>query len=617
MRIPQSKIEEIKSTVDIVELVSQYVAIKQRGRNYVGLCPFHNEKTPSFTVNAEKQIFYCFGCGVGGDAISFIRNYEKVGYAEAIRFLAGKYNIDLPTGDSEEEEERRSDIEGLYFLHKTVARFYYDQLQSPNGAEARDYLKQRGLSEKVLTTFGIGYAPDRWDAVVEFAKARSIDQVLVEKAGLILPRKDGGFYDRFRHRVMFPIFNASGRVIAFGGRQLRDEQDSPKYVNSPESPIYHKGRTLYGLFQAREAIKEKDRILIVEGYADCLMLHQHGFRYATASSGTAFTVDQANLIRRFTQNVVLVYDGDAAGVRAAQRGGAVMLQAGLRVHIVVLPAEHDPDSFLRANGTEAFEGLVAGAEPYVDFRIHQWEREDKLSDVHARTQAARELLQVLAGLRDPIKASAFVSEIADRLRLDEIILRSELHKLSRQPVAPVPSEGKTLRPPEAAKPVLAERIQHAERGILRALLTGNPVQAQYIFSHLRPEDFQQEAIRRVVGHIYSQYMLNESYTSESVASAFPEDIQRAITRLLIDEMFAYDVHDCIAAIQLDQLEKKLESLRDVMQHTEESEEETAQLDEAISILLKQIHNLKTRKQLLPAGEKPLQERMRFDGSGDA
>ncbi|MBL7993760.1 DNA primase [bacterium] len=613
MKIPQSKIDEIKQAADIVEVVSQYVAIKLRGRNYVGLCPFHNEKTPSFTVSPDKQIFYCFGCSVGGDAIAFIKNYEKINYPEAIRFLAERYNIELPRFASDEDEKDRSEIETLFYVHKAAARFFYDQLQSSAGMIAREYLNQRGFSESVLKSFGVGYAPDTWDSLFTFAKSQSLDMPSLEKAGLIMKKNDGGYYDRFRHRVMFPVFSATGRVMAFGGRILRQEPNSPKYVNSPEHPIYQKGKVLYGLFQAKETIRKQDEIIIVEGYADCMSLHQFGITNAAASSGTAFTMDQANLIKRYTQNVTLIYDGDDAGVHAAERGGAIMLQAGLDVRIVVLSKEHDPDTFVRAKGADAFRELIKQGKQYIDFRMDQWNKDKKLDTVNGRTFAARELLNVTANIRDPIKVSLFAAEIAEKLRVNESLIYQELKKVSKGH-----DSLRSVVTASHSKIVQSEKLPaniiRAERGLLKLLLDAGLPEAEKIFTYLRPDDFQNPAIQKVVQFIHTQWNLKESYTESDVVNSFPEDIQKAILRLSVDEFLEFDMHDCVATIQYAQLETKLSALRETIKTMEEQQEDTAQLEAVSNLLIKQIFNLKTKKQLIAVHDTPAQERITFEHS---
>lgn len=611
MKIPQHKIDEIKQAADIVEVVGQYVNIRLRGRNHVGLCPFHNEKTPSFTVSADKQIFYCFGCHTGGDVIAFVREFEKLSYPEAIRFLAEKYAIEMPR-ETDMDPSKSSEVESLYFAYKMAARYYFEQLRGPAGKSAREYLSKRGFEDSTLKSFGVGYAPDLWEAFVAHAHEQSMDLTVLEKAGLIMKKSDGSHYDRFRHRVIFPIFNTTGRVIAFGGRQLREEQNMPKYVNSPESPIYHKSRTLYGLFQARDTVRKNDQLIVVEGYADCLMLHQHGLTQTVASSGTAFTLDQATLIKRYTQNVTLVYDGDSAGIHAAERGGAIMIQSGLQTKIVVLPASHDPDSFIRENGRDGFEEVLKQGRSYIDFRVEQWHRQKKLDTVHGRTQAARELIQIVGGIRDPIQSSYYAAEVSDKLRLDEKLVQQELQRVGKgrdSSSIELTTPAKKYIPREDSSP---QHVLQAERGVLRNLLMKGSEQADLIFNHLRPEDFTNRAIQKVIQFIFTQWMMKEEFSSNTVLESFPEDIQKALTRLMLDDLLQYEIVDCLATIQYHQLQKRLAELRETMKNMSDLQEDAEHLEEASSQIIRQMHVLKTKKQLLTLGEQPVQERMELD-----
>ncbi|MBX7153138.1 DNA primase [bacterium] len=608
MKIPQHKIDEIKQATDIVELIGSYVTLKLRGRNYVGLCPFHNEKTPSFTVSPDKQIFYCFGCGTGGDAFSFIKTYEKVSYPEAIRTLAERAHIELPAFQADKDEN--SEIEALYFVYKTAARFYYDQLQSSAGQAARDYLRKRGFDEKTLKSFGVGYAPDEWDALARWTQSQRIDLKILEKGGLITA-KSGGYYDRFRHRLIFPIFNISGRVIAFGGRLLREEPNSPKYLNSPEHPIYHKGKTLYGLSHAKDAVRRQDNMIIVEGYADCLSLHQFGVTNVTASSGTAFTMDQANLIRRFTQNVTLIYDGDDAGIRAAERGGALMLEAGLNVHIVVLPDKHDPDSYIRKEGVTAFESLIQKGLGYIDFRIAMWNHQNKLDSVNARTNAIRELLNIVARINDAIKRDLFVKEIASKMGVDAALVQKELRSVTRHATPGDERPKITVTPVAVVKPPISERITKAERNILRTLLAGQRRDADHVFSYIRADEFQNDAIRKVVEWVFNRFMLNEPFSSDHISGHFDETIERAISKLLIEDTGQYEIDELLAVIQSRQLESKMETLRNTILNMELEKEDTTELTAMYNFLNRQLLSLRNKKQLIKLDEKPLQERIDF------
>lgn len=613
MKIPQHKIDQIKQTADIVEVISQYVNLKLRGKNYVGLCPFHNEKTPSFTVSPDKQIFHCFGCGTGGDVIAFVKTYEKISYVESIQFLANRYQIDLPVYAGKEADADRSQIEALYFIHETAMNYFTEQLFAAPGMQAREYLKHRGLDESVILQFKLGYAPDQWDGLLNHLKSKSIDLTLSEKAGLIISHKERQYYDRFRHRLVFPIHNISGRVIAFGARLLTKDPDAPKYLNSPESLIYHKGKVLYGLYQAREAVRAKDEIIIVEGYADCISMHQYGIRHVTASSGTAFTREQANLIRRYTQNVVLIFDGDAAGIKAAERGGAILLEAGLSVKIVVLPPEHDPDSFVREYGRENFEERIQKAASYLDFRVQNFQRQGYFENINKRTMAAREMLSLCARFQDPIRRNLFMTEIADTFALDHKIVQRELNKAIRSgrteesALNAVSADSPKDAVPSEPQIKLPEKILRSERGLIRLMLLEGPETAKAIFRFVRVEDFQNPAIRRVAEYIFRQTMMEEPYSAEALMSLFPETIQKALTRLLIEESEGFSMEDCVAAIQSDQIQKKIETLRFTIKTMESQNEDISQLLASCNTLQQQLNLIRQKKQIIPiepAGQTP-------------
>lgn len=598
MRIPQHIIDQVKQATDIVDLVGGYVSLKLRGRNHVGLCPFHQEKTPSFTVNAEKQIFYCFGCGTGGDVIAFIRNHEKVSYPEAIRILAERAHIEIPRDAS--APEVREDLDALYVAAKIAARFFYDRLRDPEGAAAKQYLEKRGFQKSTLKNFGVGYAPDSWDSLVAHARQQQMDLGVMEKAGLVVA-KASGHYDRFRHRVMFPIINPTGRVIAFGGRQLVDDKQSPKYLNSPETPIFHKSKTLYGLYQARDAIRELDHVLLVEGYADCISLHQHGFTNAVASCGTALTQDHAYLIRRYSPNVVLLYDGDEAGRRAAVRGGSILLEAGLNVRVTTLPPDQDPDSYVMAFGANALRPLLDDAPTFVEFRL----ADSKHGSVNRQSAVIHELMETLARIPDAIKQNLYLKEMAMSLGLSDAAIQKEWDKVVKRSVRQDVAEKKSLKAP--VKDDLPTNLLRAERDILRALLTQGRAKAEYVFQYLRPEDFKNPGIRQTVEHIHHRFFQDDDFKADHVLPELPDDIQKAISRLLVEDKDQYDLDDCIATIQSDELEKKREALRQTMKTMEDEKEDVAHLQEAWTTLTRQITELKQKKQLIriePITERP-------------
>ncbi len=607
MRIPQQKIDQIKQTADIVDVVSQYVNLKLRGKNYVGLCPFHQEKTPSFTVSPDKQIFYCFGCQTGGDVFSFIKAHEKISYPEAIRMIAERYHIDLPRFQSPEDGAANTQYDELFYIHKIIGDFFRNQITEPHGRIASEYLKHRGFSDAMAETFQIGYAPDRWDALTQFAQAQSLNMESLQKAGLVMPRGDGSFYDRFRHRLIFPIVNPSGRVIAFGGRQMRDEPESPKYLNSPETLIYHKSKVLYGLYQAREEIIRKDMILIVEGYADCISLFQYGFRNVCASSGTAFTADQCNLIRRYTSNITLIFDSDNAGIKAAERGGALLLENGLNVKIVVIPDQKDPDGYIRKYGADAFDGLLKKAADYIVFRVQTYIRQNEFQTVHDRSHAARELLTVIAGINDRIRQDLYLQEMIHHFGLSEKVIRDEFKKISRKTqirntvkTEDVPDLQKTPK----KKPEVPEQILRAERHLLRRMLE-EPGTAGNLFTYLAPADFQVDGIRYVVEIIADRFRQGLPASVNDILDDVDELVQKSITRLLLDDRDDYPWNECVLMIQQNKLQKKMDELRYTMKVAEQQREDIQHYQLLWNEGLKNLQDLRGKKELLKINIEPV------------
>lgn len=416
-RIPDDVLDHIRSSVDIVEVVSEYVPLKKRGRNFVGLCPFHTEKTPSFSVHPELQIYRCFGCQAGGNVFRFLMEVEQVSFVEAVRSVAQRAGIELPSGAPDGEVTETHD--DLYAANELAQRYFAHLLQKdPRGEEARAYLRSRRLSEETIERFGIGYALEDWDDLIAVARRRKLSEGTLERAGLALPRKTGGYYDRFRNRVMFPILNVSGRTVGFGARALAPDQE-PKYLNSPETPIYHKGSTLYGLHVARQAIRREGRTILVEGYTDLLRLSQGGIENAVATSGTALTEEHARVLRRYAGHAVIVYDADQAGSSASVRGIDVLLTADLDARIVSLPEGHDPDSFVLEQGPAAFLALLDRSQPVLEYKLKTLEASSDLTTVDGKAAAISSLAETVSKVRNEVKRSLLVREISERFGVDE------------------------------------------------------------------------------------------------------------------------------------------------------------------------------------------------------
>ena len=438
-------LDEIRSRADIVEIVGQFVNLKRAGEHWKGLCPFHSEKTPSFTVNPKRGIFHCFGCGVGGDAFGFLMRQDRLAFPEAVRTLAQRAGVELPTQRAPEVEGK---LEGLRRVMSLATQFYTDALWGRDGAKARTYIEGRGVDLEVARRFGLGYAPEGWNALLTQMAKEGVTEAELVAAGLALPRQNApGFYDRFRGRLLFPIRDLQGRVVAFGGRALGAEE--PKYLNSPETTLYVKGQMLYALDVARESMRQKNRAVVVEGYLDCLMAHQHGFTETVAALGTAFTAAQLGLLRRYADEVVSVFDADAAGQKATSRleemltdvmdlrnlGWAVSRTGSFEkadyfpIKVALLPEGHDPDSLLRAEGAPAFQSRLDAARSVLDFALERTLGEEDLGTARGRSTAHARVALLLSKVANAEEATALARQGARRLGVDATQLWIEAQQL--------------------------------------------------------------------------------------------------------------------------------------------------------------------------------------------
>jgi len=423
LKYPPEIIDRVREATDIVTVISEHVRLKKVGRAMKGLCPFHQEKTPSFHVNPDRQIFKCFGCGAGGDVYRFLMDAEKMSFPEAIQLLAGKAGIPLPRagwGPSEEQS--------VFPVLEWAASFYQAELAGRTGGPAREYLVKRGFSPETVTKFGLGWAPPGWDGLLKAADRR-FSQALLARAGLIIENERGGFYDRFRSRVIVPIRTPLGRTVGFGARTLGSEE--PKYVNSSETEVFQKGKLLYGLPEAKEFLKNAEEAIVVEGYMDAMALSQGGIGNVVASCGTAFTENQAALLRRYVERAVLLFDGDAAGIRAAWKSAGTFLAAGLTVRIVALPSGHDPDSFVREKGADELMTVIAEAPGVVGFA-----QKVLLDRVERREDLIKAFAVLGSVIDDPIRRRLLLQEAGERFRFDEDTLIRETAVLRGDKVAP-------------------------------------------------------------------------------------------------------------------------------------------------------------------------------------
>jgi DNA primase len=476
--ISRETIDKIIETAHIEEVVGDFVHLKKRGISLIGLCPFHNEKTPSFNVSVSKGIYKCFGCGKGGDAVQFIIDHEKYSYPEALKYLANKYQIEIEETEVSPEQLIADDKrESLFIITAWAGKFFQHSMWETEEGKAigLSYFKERGFRDDIIKKFELGYSPDEWDALIQKAVSESHKEQFLEESGLVIRNDKGKLYDRFRGRVMFPIHNFTGRIIGFGGRTLKNDKNIPKYVNSPESDIYHKSNVLYGLFFAKKAIRDEDNCFLVEGYADVLSVHQAGVENVVASSGTSLTIEQIRIIARFTKNVTILYDGDEAGIKASLRGLDMILEEGLNVKVVLFPDGHDPDSYVQQFGSSAFKAHIEQHKK--DFILYKTSilLKDAGSDPIKRADVIREVVESIAKIPDSIKASVFVRECSSLMQIEERILISELNKMRLGKL----KKANQLPRPEvsdaSAEEILTETLtstdEWQEKEIIRLLLT--------------------------------------------------------------------------------------------------------------------------------------------------
>ena len=503
-RLDADTLDEIRSRIDIVEVISDYVPLRRAGKDYVGLCPFHQERTPSFTVSPDKQMFYCFGCQVGGDVFTFLMKREGWSFPEAVAELARRAGVALPERPlSPAEARRRDERERLWRVLEMAAAFFRHALQSPAGAAARAYLAGRGLDPATWERYGLGYAPAGWDALLQALGRRGVPAELMERAGLVQRRPGGGYYDRFRHRVMFPIRDPRGRVVGFGGRTLGDEE--PKYLNSPETPVFNKRRLWFGLDLARPRLRETGVAVVVEGYLDAIAIDRAGIGYAAvASLGTSLSEEQAALLARYASEVVIAYDGDAAGQRATLRGLELFADAGLEVRVAELPAGRDPDEVLRSQGADALRRYLDAAVPVVEYRFRHVVQQFDTTTVRGRAAAAGALAPWLARVRHPIERAEYVRRYAAALGIEEAVLWQEVRRAGRVPRRARPGAAtgaggnnvQAIRHTNRRVPAedVPSGVARAERGLL-ALVLQYPAWREVVAARLEPGDWQTPVYR--------------------------------------------------------------------------------------------------------------------------
>jgi DNA primase len=515
--------DRVKQQADIVRVVGEYVRLKKSGQNFTGLCPFHSEKTPSFAVHPVKQIYHCFGCGAGGDVFKFVMEMDKITFPESVRAVAEKCGIAIPRAKERTPEERQQNQQrtSLVELHREAAAFFVQQLNATQeGRAAKAYLLDRGLDSEAMARFGIGFAPSGGEALLRTFKQKYPEKAL-EVSGLFSRDQNGRFFDRFRRRVMFPIANDSGKIVAFGGRALGD--DLPKYLNSPETPIYTKSNILYHLDRAKEALRQRDFAVLVEGYMDAIAVARAGISNVVASCGTSLTEPQVKLLSRFTRRIIVNYDPDTAGQAATERSLTILLEQGAEVRVLALPGGKDPDSFIRSEGAAAYTKLLNEAPPYVDYLISRARKMDMTSG-EGKLRAVNFLMPYVQRIPDRILRSEWATRIAQQLRIEEPVLRESMRKAASE-----------RRSEVRVRPELAGRTEkEAERRLVQMLIEADEFRSQ-LAEALRAEDLHRGLeTERILGVLISACEPGERPDTATLAMALEDHDRRLLFEIAFD-----------------------------------------------------------------------------------
>lgn len=542
MYIPEEKISEILNTSDIVDVISESVILKKAGRNFFGLCPFHSEKTPSFSVNAGKQIFHCFGCSSGGNVLSYVMKYHGITFPEAAKMLARKYNITVETREIDPAKRKELNLkESLFRLNKTVMGVYSDTLNSSGlGSRAKKYLEQRGISDETIRQFYLGFSPDSWETIVKVLREQKISKKVAVQSGLILERKqNSGYYDRFRNRVMFPIFDVNMQVAGFGGRVMDDAM--PKYMNSPETPVYNKSRILYGLHAAKQFCRQEGFVYIVEGYLDFLSLYQHGIKNTVASLGTALTSDHVRMLKGYAARMILVFDSDAAGINAAKRSIKIFMKEGVDTRVLVLPDGSDPDSYVMAQGAKAFNDLASNAKTVMQFLLQVAIDTHGLT-VEGRVRILDDMKQHLVHIQDSALRSLYVKELSETLNIDEKAVLEKVrevylnHSTKRSPLADNKKDEERLESDRREEQMISMMLNYPE-----------------IIDEIKNRDvldyFYSEKLKRIARKIMGVAPDKEAFITNVMAKMKNNRDQELIASYAMNDFFSeQDIHKTALSI---------------------------------------------------------------------
>ena len=556
-------IEEVVSRNDIVDVISSYIKLKKSGSSYVGLCPFHNEKSPSFSVSGTKQMYHCFGCGVGGNVITFVMEYENYTFPEAVKMLADRAGIALPVMEYSGEDRRERDIKTkLLEINKIAATFYYHQLKSPAGQSGLDYLKKRQLSDKTINTFGLGYAPQLTGDLYRMLKEKGYDDELLKESGLFTYEK--GIREKFWNRVIFPIMDINNKVIGFGGRVMGDGK--PKYLNSPETKLFDKSKNLYGLNVARSS--RKNNLIICEGYMDVISMHQAGFNQAVASLGTALTPGHARLMKRYTDNVLITYDSDEAGVKAALRAIPILKEAGLSTKVINMRPYKDPDEFIKALGTEAFQERIDKAENSFMYEIGIIEKNYNRSDPESETAFEREVANKLVQFNEKLERDNYMKAVCRQFMMPEDGMREMVIRIGSQGGI-IPRQTQPVRRMEPARKKKEDGIRQAEKILLTWMIEDGDIYDK-VSEYIQPDDFIDPLFKDVASKVYEQYETGSVNPAAIIGSYSDGDMHSEIAAMFSAELSESlskserekTLNDTVLRVKKSSLDYKLEHAAD-------------------------------------------------------
>ncbi|MGZ8530853.1 MAG: DNA primase [Candidatus Binatia bacterium] len=571
--ISQDKIAEIRNRASIVEVISDYVTLKKAGRNHLGLCPFHGEKTPSFTVNEEKGIYHCFGCHAGGSVFQFLMEYDHQSFPEAVEQVAKRYGIVIERSDAGNYQRDLGERENLFRINERAAANYQRILfDHPEGKAALEYLKRRGVDDAIAHKFMLGFAPQGGSGLVGLVKKESLALADAIKLGLVGQRNAQQYYEKFFARVMFPIANAAGKIVGFGGRVM--DQGMPKYLNSSETPLFHKGSTVYGLHQAKEGIRQADRVVVVEGYLDVIALAQHGIGYAVATLGTALSVEHVRALSRYTKNIIALFDGDDAGLKAAARSFEIFVEAGLLGRAAFLPKDEDPDSFVRQQGKVAVEKLLDQAVPMADFYFSWLQRRDG-STIEGKSQTAAEIGRLLAKVTNPFEVDLLVRRAADLGVREELLRRPVGNAANRRPVLPNrPSALVAAKAPSDSRDDIAERS-------LVGLVLRLPALLEKLARETRARQCFSDKWRPVVDAIILEWQETGNIDIGAITQKLPEQRVSEFAALVLEAENRSDAEcakmagDCLNHLQRKHLKIQERDLRIAIRAAEEKRDDIA------------------------------------------